>query len=177
VFARIVNRQGSGSFRREHALIHANTESSRHKEVQEIRGAIALNIHTHVARKIMAGALGLVILAPLPLSLGQPALRCDLAPVEGRVTYRGEPISNMIICIDAGGVHSAYGAVRQDGAFSLETNGFGSGAVPGTYRAHLYSLSPKSDGTSFPARFSAPQTSGLELEILPDWNYFDLDLR
>jgi hypothetical protein len=138
---------------------------------------ITLEMHTHLARRLTAWALGLLMLAPLPLSLGRPAPRSKLSPVEGQVTLGGRPVRDLMICFDSGGAHCAYGAILRDGSFRVETDGHGAGALPGTYRVHFYPLYTGADIPSLPARYRSAGTSDLELTIGPDWHRFQLDLE
>jgi hypothetical protein len=136
-----------------------------------------VDMHMHSARRLTAWALGLVVLLPLPLSLARPAVRSGLSCIDGTVTYRGRPLTDTMICLDFGGVHSASGATRRDGSFSLAADGHAEGAFPGKYRVHFYRLFPKAEGPSLPDKYRSAETSGLELEIVPDWNHFDLVLQ
>jgi hypothetical protein len=56
----------------------------------------------------------------------------------------------------------------------LSTKDGRKGAIPGQYHAHFYS---REQGTSLPARFGDPRTSGLEIEIASGWSDVNIDLR
>jgi hypothetical protein len=48
------------------------------------------------------------------------------------------------------------------------------GTLPGHYRAHLYT---HDQGPALPGKFRSPDTSGVEVEVAPGWNDFDIELR
>lgn len=58
----------------------------------------------------------------------------DLILVRGTVQREGKPLaSGRVVFVPIGGGSAAYGEIRPDGAFQLETEGR-SGAPPGAYR-------------------------------------------
>jgi hypothetical protein len=96
----------------------------------------------------------------------------EVAPVTGRVNLDGHPLGHVIICFDSDD-HRAQGWLGADGTFRL-VSGWGDGVPPGKYRVHLFS-SP--DGGSLPAKYQDAGTSGLDVEVAPDWNDYSFDLR
>jgi hypothetical protein len=134
-------------------------------------------VHLHSGRKLMGWAL--VVLAIVPSALCfEPATspRVELSDVTGRLTYSGKALNDMTLCLDSpAGVHCAYASLRPDGSFRLiNMDGFGMGALPGRYHAHLYT---HPHGPSLPARYRDSKTSGLEIEVASDWNELNIDLH
>jgi hypothetical protein len=104
-----------------------------------------------------------------------------LAPVSGRVFYKGAPLpgGSIVFTPDAdkgGGGPLARGEVRPDGTYTLTTDGR-PGAAPGWHRVTIVSVAPARDkpaGSGFadvesllPRRYAAPDLSGLERLVKP----------
>jgi hypothetical protein len=81
---------------------------------------------------------------------GSPA---GLVSVSGKVLYHGEPAAGAVVYFhrqaEPGAAAGAipYGIVEDDGTYSLETEGLGRGARPGTYTV-LVEWREKGDGVS-----------------------------
>lgn len=139
-----------------------------------------MSIHLHQARRMAAWFLSAIALSPLPLAYcfgieaKAPTATVEVAPVTGRVTVAGRPYGGVLLCLDAGTDHLAFGMVDHDGTFRLcnmRTND--DGAEPGRYRAHLYA---PFDGREVPKKYRDPATSRIELDIAPGPNEFRIDL-
>jgi hypothetical protein len=118
--------------------------------------------------------LGAVAMAPFTLYLDLPARVSGPVPVTGRVTCSGRPLIDTTICLDRGGLHSAYAQIRADGSFRVINMTLDEdGALPGRYHAHLYT---HSRGPEFPSKYRDTETSGIELDVAPGWNHFYIDL-
>jgi hypothetical protein len=142
-----------------------------------------MSIHLHHTRQMAAWTLSAIVLSPLPLAFcfGSPpeAPKVELSPVTGRVTIAGQPIAGqtmggVLLCLDQGTEHVAFGGIANDGTFHLNNmRHVEDGAEPGRYHGHLYSLAgdPK-----IPAKYQDPKTSGIELDIAPGPNDFRIDL-
>jgi hypothetical protein len=117
-----------------------------------------------------------VVLTPIALvaPIGLSTARAGLVPVTGQVNLDGHPVGDVMICFDSGGEHSAHDWARTDGSFRLFSFGLGKGVAPGKYGVHLFS---KPGGPSLPAKYQDTGTSGLDVEVGPDWNDFSFDLR
>jgi hypothetical protein len=136
-----------------------------------------MKMHIHSARKMFGWILGVsAVLTPLVLAVpfGLTTSRAALASVSGRVSLDGHPAGDMQICFDSGGDHIAQDWVRADGSFHLYSRGRGNGAIPGRYRVHLL---PKVAAPSIPSKYRDSGTSGLDVEVAPDWNDFAFDLH
>src|SRR5262249_29459375 len=132
-------------------------------------------VHLHRTRQWTACMLGAAALSPIALRLTGPISQGPPSEVTGRVTFAGRPVSDMTLCLDAHGQHSAYALLREDGTFRLiSVTWTDGGAQPDHYRAHLYT---HKDGPQMPAKYADPATSGIELEIVSGWNDFQIDLQ
>jgi hypothetical protein len=118
--------------------------------------------------------LGALAMSPFALFLGSPPHVSHTAPVTGRVTYSGRPFGDATICLDSNGQHSACALIQPDGSFRVVSMTWvDEGALPGHYRAHIYT---HSKGPKFPSKYGNPRTSGIELDVAPGWNHFHIDL-
>jgi hypothetical protein len=101
-----------------------------------------------------------------------------LAPVSGRVFYRGKPLSGGTIVFTPAPERGNSGplatsAIGPDGRYTLSTDGK-KGAVPGWHRITIASA-PKS--TALPRDYRDPELSGLVREVKPgDPDPIDLHL-
>lgn len=130
--------------------------------------------------------LRLIILAGC---LVGPLLGCSQAPemaaVEGRVTYNGEPLKfGMVLFQNATGGQPASGLIQPDGSFKLTTPKTGDGAKPGQYNISVYCYESQDPAkqASFgsgnesmgkllvPKKYIMASTSGLTAEIKPETN-------
>ncbi len=134
-----------------------------------------MSVHLHRTRQWTAWVLIASALSPFALCFASVASKgVVLSPVAGRVTIAGRPAGDMTICLDSGGVHSAYGALANDGTFRLRNmRWFDGGAEPGRYHAHLYT---HAGGAEIPPRYCDPQTSGIVIDIDSDWHELRIDL-
>jgi hypothetical protein len=140
---------------------------------------IVINLHLHHARNVMGWALGIVAFSPFALCIDlpspNPTTNTSLSDVTGRVTYSGHPLNEVTICLDRGGVHSAFGALDSAGSFQLLNMNEGCpGAYRGHYQAHLYR---HPEGPRLPEKYGKPETSGVEIDIDTDWSDLYIDLN
>ncbi len=108
-----------------------------------------------------------------------------LARVRGRVSLEdGTPLPRgMVVFEGAGGgkAVTARGEVQTDGTFQLSTHRPGDGVPPGKYRVLVNPLDlsdvPDEQKTlPFDAKYMKFETSGLEYEVKPGDNQFDIKL-
>ena len=125
-----------------------------------------------------AGRLTLLFLAVLGLYSGcsRPG-RLPTAPVRGSVKLDGSPVTaGMIIFLPQRG-RAAQGEIRPDGSFILGTYGVSDGAIVGTHRVAIVghdggppseadAVAGKKANWNVPQRYTAPETSGLVIEVL-----------
>lgn len=113
-----------------------------------------------------------------------------LIKVSGQVTLDGKPLSNAGVMFhpDAGGI-PARGTTDQDGNFVLTTREDGDGATPGQ---NAVTVAKKSDNQrnmaveegeivkinyDTPAKYHAPQTSGIRIEVKPGMAPVTIELK
>ncbi len=118
-----------------------------------------------------------------------------LAAVSGRVTYKGKPVEKADVSFTPvdGASRAATGLTDSDGRFTLGTFGAGDGALIGSYRVSIVAVGPSRKakpgetgaGISgdvvpgdplIPAKYLAPDTSGLTFEVKPGSNRASFDL-
>jgi hypothetical protein len=134
-----------------------------------------MSVHLHHARQWTAWILTAVALSPFALVFGSAVDEVHLSPITGRVTFSGRPVREMTLCLDTDGHHAAYGTLQSDGTFRLSNmTWIDEGALPGHYRAHLYTYH---GGPDLPAKYHDPATSGIEVDIASGWNDFRIDLH
>jgi hypothetical protein len=118
-----------------------------------------------------------------------------LVPVSGTVTYKGKPVANADVTFapeDGGRV--ATGHTDASGKFSLTTLALNDGASVGNHRVSVTARGPdrppKPGETSsgmpgemmpgeptIPAKYFAPDTSGITQEVKRGTNHVTLDLK
>jgi hypothetical protein len=117
---------------------------------------------------------GLVLLAGCGRS--GPAL----APVQGRVFYRGQALVGGTIVFTpdphrGGSGPQAWAEIGGDGRYTLCSGGK-KGAVPGWHQVTI--APPRLQGAVLPARYRDPEMSGQHVEVKPDrLNICDLHLE
>jgi hypothetical protein len=134
-----------------------------------------MNFHAQQRRNVIGWILGIAAFSSLAVCYQSLNTRVTLSDVTGRVTYSGRPLTGATICLNSeSGNHSAVGKLGSDGSFRLKSIPGRVGAFPGLYHAYLYS---RKGGTSLPAKFRDPRTSGLEIKIASGWSDLDIDLH
>jgi len=146
-------------------------------------------------------------LVPLPTELGPLALLAivlagcggepGLVAVQGRVTYKGQPVSkgDVYFSPTQAGARGAQGTLESDGSYRLGTLAPGDGAYVGTYKVSIVSRGPDKpipakqagrmmpedmQGTGdplIPRHYFSPESSRLEAAVdAGKSNTFDFDL-
>ena len=99
----------------------------------------------------MRGRTVLTVLTMAALTVGLascgPSNGLNLAPVRGKVTYKGEPVTYGSISLhpdEAKGTSGplAMGSINRDGTFILSTEVSGDGAIVGLHRVAILGLDP-----------------------------------
>lgn len=105
--------------------------------------------------------------------------RLPVAPVQGKVLYRGEPLEFGSVMFQPDVGPAAKGTINSDGTFRLSSYGQADGAVIGTHRVritcfdvqrpgHRHSQSEQEAGAGrplIPRKYSNCATSGLQVEV------------
>lgn len=112
----------------------------------------------------------------LSVSLGCQGNPSPLAPVAGKVAYRGYPVrgGTIVFTPDASRGHRgamALGTIAADGTYTLRTGDM-PGASAGWYRVTVASLSTSFNGSSapqsmLPDKYRDPELSKLACEVKP----------
>ena len=120
-------------------------------------------------------------------------------PVEGEVRLDGNPVGDRIVgasvlfeptaTAENGKAYSARGLIDKNGHYHLTTFSPGDGAMVGRHRVAVVVPSSVSGAREHlsqqvappprlvPIRYASLNTSGLEVEVLPQANQLDLDLQ
>lgn len=116
---------------------------------------------------------------------GQPAT----LPVQGKVTYKGQPVPKGTVTFQSDDGHTATGTIQSDGSYRLSTFGENDGAIPGHHRVMIIAndadptLMPgsspgyKPPKDLVPAKFNKLETSGLEAVVSKEKPSIDFDLN
>jgi hypothetical protein len=146
-----------------------------HDPAAPAEGEFSVSPYFHQQR-VRVGSLAVVLptLAMLSIGFVLPSQRTPLAHVSGRVTRHGQPVPAATICFDSGGKHCAAGLLRPDGSFELKEYDARPGIVPAWYLVHFL---PRKENVSFFSKYTDSKTSGLEVDVLPDWNHLAIDLH
>ncbi len=96
------------------------------------------------------------------------------APVRGKVTYKGQPVTKGRIIFEPDGKgKEATGEIQPDGTFVLTTYKKDDGAVLGNHRVSISTAS-----RTLPLKYGSPNTSKLEVEVVEGkTDDYTLDLK
>lgn len=113
----------------------------------------------------------------------------ELAPVQGLVTYNGQPLSFGSVMFQGPSGPPATGRIGEGGAFQLEVRGLGPGAMVGLNRVRISCYETQSPdfqpsgeaemslGRSLiPLKYTNPRTSPLSVTVTPGDNQVSLEL-
>lgn len=116
--------------------------------------------------------LALVTIVAVGCADGAPSV----APVQGKVTFNGQPLTTgRVMTMPAAG-RGAGGEIKRDGTFELTTPDYGDGAIPGAHKVAVRAFDESgatdpefaSGKSLIPARYANPMTSGLMIEVTAD---------
>ncbi len=112
-----------------------------------------------------------------------------VTPVEGKVSYKGQPVTTGTISFVPENGNLASGKIRPDGTYRLSTFGEGDGAVPGKYKVGIVAT----EGTVYgmpgstpdykppkdlvPKEFNDPSKSDLTATVTKDNKVVNFDLK
>ncbi len=118
-------------------------------------------------------------------ALGLTGCGSRLYPVRGTVTLDdGTPLTKGLVVferVDGGPAVTARGEVRPDGTYELSTSKPGDGVPAGRYKAlvnplELSDVPDEQKKLPFDVKYTKLATSGLEFEVKPGDNQFDIKL-
>jgi len=76
----------------------------------------------------------LLVSAAVLVGCGAPTANYSMIPVEGTITFEGEPLSNAEVMFDSPDGPRGFGVSDDNGMFSVKTRQFGAGLPAGKYR-------------------------------------------
>lgn len=107
----------------------------------------------------------------------------ERAPVEGIVLFEGKPLQAGTVMFQPVGGQPSQARIRSDGTFTMETFGYGPGAVVGRCRVAVTCFESDVAGREkegddevalgrslVPERYAQYATSGIEVEVQPGQN-------
>ena len=104
----------------------------------------------------------------------------ETAPVSGKVTYRGKPLTTGTVMFVPGEGPAATGEINSAGVYKLTTYTSGDGAVIGKHKVTITALQGMGDALPeqrsptppplIPAKYLNDGTSGLTAEVKPGTN-------
>jgi hypothetical protein len=133
----------------------------------------------------LARLLVLACMSVVPLACGSAE---GMAPVSGKVTYKGKPVpkGSITFASTTEGGRNATGQLDANGYYKLQTENPGDGALIGDYLVTIYAhdepildyipkkkIPPK---ILTPTKYEKPETSGLKASVKSGSNTFDFDL-
>jgi hypothetical protein len=144
----------------------------------------------------MHSGLTRVLALCLSATLGGLVLGCGdgedahpaTVPVQGKVTYKGEPVPKGTITFQPDGGRPAVGEIQPDGTYQLSTFGDKDGAIPGPHKVMIIANTgdptkmPSSPGyvvpkDLVPKKYADLKTSGLEITVSKDKTAYNFDLE
>ena len=110
-------------------------------------------------------------------------------PVQGKVTYKGEPVPKGTITFQPDQGQPSVADIQPDGTYRLSTFKEGDGAVAGHYRVFVIANTAdptKIPGSSpgwtppkdlVPTKYNKPETSGLKATVSEEQKEYNFDLK
>ena len=109
-------------------------------------------------------------------------------PVQGKVTYQGQPVPKGTITFQPATGQAAVGEIQTDGTYSLSTFKQKDGAIPGAHKVTIVANTgdptkmPSSPGyvvpkDLVPKKYSSVLTSGLEATVSDGKRDFNFELQ
>jgi hypothetical protein len=133
-------------------------------------------------RRVLFSLLGIMLV--VVASASGCGKNRPLAPITGKVTYRGKPLTFGTVVFQPPSGQPATGAIQPDGTFQLTTRGEGEGAVVGKNRVRIACYegqNPNSKASAagreimlgkplIPRKYLSYDTSEIILEVRPGVN-------
>jgi hypothetical protein len=140
------------------------------------------------ARSLRALAL-LAALAATPAGCAPNNDRPKTVPVQGKVTFKGEPVTKGTVTFQADSGQSAVGQIQPDGTYRLGSFEQNDGAIPGHYKVMI--IANDADPTKIPGsspgykpprdlvprKYGSFETSGLEADVAEGKTAIDFELK
>src|SRR5262245_46771168 len=128
--------------------------------------------------RIPATPMILAALAFLPgpgCGSGAGAQAAPTVPVKGKVTFKGQPVTQGTVVFEPDGGREAHGEIQPDGSFMLTTFNKDDGAVPGTHRVAV--TGAVKSKPAFPLKYKNPSSSKVEVEVTDGKIEYDIDFK
>lgn len=135
-------------------------------------------------------ALALLALLAAPTwGCGSKSERPATLPVQGKVTYKGQPVSKGTVTFQSDAGQTATGEIQPDGTYQLSTFVERDGALPGHHKVMIIAndadptLMPGSSPGYKPPKELVPkkyenlETSGLDADVAKDKPSYDFELK
>jgi hypothetical protein len=138
----------------------------------------AAPIFRNFARVAALGALSIVTVA----GCGKPSYQLDTAPVKGKVTIDGQPLSSGYVTFVVSRGRASSAEIQPDGTFEMSTYEKGDGAQVGTHPVVIAPVPPDEYQSGpkpipVPERYTRAGTSGFTAEVKPgEDNFIELNL-
>jgi hypothetical protein len=137
--------------------------------------------HRHRILPSLILPLMLVVVAATMFGCGKRGR--ELAPISGKVIYRGKPLQFGSVLFQSEYGQPSVGAIQSDGTFQLVTRGEGDGAVIGKNRVCVACFESQGAAKKSPVRgelslgksliptkYTSIDTSGLTIDVRPGKN-------
>lgn len=120
---------------------------------------------------------------------GPGEVRPETVPVQGKVTYKGAPVTVGTITFQSDSGQPATGKIGADGTYKLGTFAESDGAIPGHHKVIVVANDgdpTKMPGSSpgykppkdlVPKKYNKIESSGLETTVSKDKTSYDFDLQ
>ena len=131
----------------------------------------------------------LLILAAFSWGCGSESERPATFPVQGKVSYKGQPVTKGTVTFESDGGQTATGEIQPDGTYKLSSFAKDDGALPGHHKVMVIAndadptLMPgsspgyKPPKDLVPKKYSQFDTSGLEATVAKDKTSYEFDLK
>jgi len=131
----------------------------------------------------------LALLAASTWGCGSKSERPETLPVQGKVTYKGQPVPKGTVTFQSDSGQTATGEIQSDGTYKLSTFAEGDGALPGHHKVMIIAndadptLMPgsspgyKPPKDLVPKKYEKLETSGLQADVTKDKSSIDFDLK
>jgi hypothetical protein len=102
----------------------------------------------------------------------------DLIPVKGKVTYKGQPLSQGIVRFEPDGYgRMASGKLQPDGSYVLTTQKADDGVVAGNHKVYITNVDKKLQNDRAFKKYTQANGSKLTAEVDPGNTEFNFDLK
>jgi len=131
----------------------------------------------------------LALLAASTWGCGSKSERPETLPVQGKVTYKGQPVPKGTVTFQSDSGQTATGEIQSDGTYKLSTFAEGDGALPGHHKVMIIAndadptLMPgsspgyKPPKDLVPKKYEKLETSGLQADVTKDKSSIDFELK